>query len=107
MGFRARRRFENRVDGCRESKREIRFPDTFGIGLLTCTYSTEAQPSDGSRSFWTSNSWQVRNATVQVWTVGEGFGIGSEFSQTCCAVNNSRCHDLTSPLNLLPLPDPT
>jgi hypothetical protein len=23
-------------------KREIRFPETFGIGLLTCTYSTEA-----------------------------------------------------------------
>ncbi len=25
---------------------------------------------------------QVRDATVQVWTVGEGFGIGSEFRQT-------------------------
>jgi hypothetical protein len=24
---------------------------------------------------------QARNATVQVWTIGEGFGIGSEFSQ--------------------------
>jgi hypothetical protein len=24
------------------SKREIRFPETFGIGLLTCTYSTGA-----------------------------------------------------------------
>src|SRR5438445_8769287 len=30
---------------------------------------------------------QVRNTTVQVWTVGEGFGIGSEFSQTCGAAN--------------------
>ena len=30
----------------------------------------------------------VRNTTVQVWTVGEGLGIGSEFSQTCCAANN-------------------
>jgi len=28
---------------------------------------------------------QVRNTTVQVWTVGEGFGIGSEFFKTCCA----------------------
>ena len=44
---------------------------------------------------------------MQVWTIGEGFGIGSEFSQTCCAVNNFRDHDLTSPLNSLPLPDPT
>jgi len=39
-----------------------------------------------------SNSWQVRNATVQVWTVGEGFGIGNEFRQTGCAANNFRCH---------------
>jgi len=31
---------------------------------------------------------------VQVWTVGEGFGIGSEFRQTCCAANNFRDHDL-------------
>jgi hypothetical protein len=46
-----------------------------------------------------------RNTTVQVWTIGEGFGIGSE--RTCCAANNFRDHDLTSPLNSLPLPDPT
>ena len=44
---------------------------------------------------------------MQVWTIGEGFGIGSEFSQTCCEANNFRDHDLTSPLNSLPLPDPT
>src|SRR5205807_2922971 len=50
---------------------------------------------------------QARNTTVQVWAIGEGFGIGSEFSQTCCAANNFRDHDLTSPLNSLPLPDPT
>jgi hypothetical protein len=31
---------------------------------------------------------------VQVWTVGEGFGIGREFRQTCCAANNFRDHDL-------------
>ncbi len=37
---------------------------------------------------------QARNTTVQVWTVGEGFGIGSEFRQTCCAANNFRDHDL-------------
>jgi hypothetical protein len=50
---------------------------------------------------------QVRNTTVQVWTIGEGIGIGSEFSQTCCAANNFRDHDLTSPLNSLPLSNPT
>jgi hypothetical protein len=50
---------------------------------------------------------QVRNTTVQVWAVGERVGIGSEFSQTCCAANNFRDHDVTSPLNSLPLPDPT
>jgi hypothetical protein len=44
---------------------------------------------------------------MQVWTIGEGFGIGSEFSQRFCAANNFRDHDLTSPLNSLPLPDPT
>src|SRR5947209_16137695 len=51
---------------------------------------------------------QVRNTTVQVWTVGEGFGIGSEFSQTCGAANNFRDHDLTSPLKFdaLTRPDP-
>jgi hypothetical protein len=37
---------------------------------------------------------QVRDTTVQVWTVGEGFGIGSEFSQTCCAANNFRDHEV-------------
>ena len=35
---------------------------------------------------------QVRDTTVQVWTVGEGFGIGSEFRQTRCAANNFRVH---------------
>jgi hypothetical protein len=44
---------------------------------------------------------------MQVWTIGEGFGIGSEFSQTCCAASSFRDHDLTSLLNSLPLPDPT
>jgi hypothetical protein len=39
-----------------------------------------------------SISGQARNTTVQVWTVREGFGIGSEFRQTCCAVNNFRDH---------------
>jgi hypothetical protein len=41
---------------------------------------------------------QVRDATVQVWTVGEGFGIRSEFSQTCCAANNFRDHEVLLPL---------
>jgi len=36
----------------------------------------------------------VRNATVQVWTVGEGFGIGSEFRQTCCAADDFRDHEV-------------
>ena len=38
--------------------------------------------------------WQVRDTTVQVWTIGEGFGIGSEFRQTCCAANNFRDHEV-------------
>src|SRR5258708_28298959 len=40
------------------------------------------------------SSGKVRDTTVQVWTVGEGFGIGSEFSQTCCAANNFRDHEV-------------
>src|SRR5207247_5044153 len=39
-------------------------------------------------------SAQPRNTTVQVWTVGEGFGIGSEFRHTCCAANNFRDHEV-------------
>src|SRR5438067_9121641 len=39
---------------------------------------------------------EVRNTTVQVWTVGEGYGIGSEFAQTCCAANNFRDHEVDS-----------
>ena len=41
---------------------------------------------------------QARNTTVQVWTVVEGFGIRSEFSQTCCAANNFRDHEVLLPL---------
>ena len=37
---------------------------------------------------------QARNTTVQVWTVVEGFGIGSEFRQTGCAANNFRDHEV-------------
>jgi hypothetical protein len=54
-----------------------------------------------SRPFFTNSglqtvyiSGQAGNTTVQVWTVGEGLGIGSEFSQTCCAVNNFRDHEV-------------
>src|SRR5207249_8433481 len=43
-----------------------------------------------------SISGQARNTTMQVWTVGERFGIGSEFRQTCCAANNFRDHDVDS-----------
>ena len=39
-------------------------------------------------------SGQALNTTVQVWTVEEGFGIGSEFRQTCCAANNFRDHEV-------------
>jgi hypothetical protein len=31
---------------------------------------------------------------VQVWTVGEGFGIGSEFRQRFCAANDFRDHEV-------------
>ena len=41
---------------------------------------------------------QVRDTTVQVWTVGKGLGIRSEFSQTCCAANNFRDHEVLLPL---------
>jgi hypothetical protein len=41
-----------------------------------------------------SISDQARNTTVQVWTVGEGLGIRSKFSQTCCAANNFRDHEV-------------
>jgi hypothetical protein len=44
-----------------------------------------------------SISDQAGNTTVQVWTVGEGPGIGSEFSQTCCAANNFRDHEVLLP----------
>jgi hypothetical protein len=41
-----------------------------------------------------SISGEVRDTTMQVWTVREGLGIGSEFSQTCCAANNFRDHEV-------------
>jgi len=31
---------------------------------------------------------------VQIWTVEEGFGIGNEFRQTCCAARNFRGHEV-------------
>ena len=40
-----------------------------------------------------SISGQARNTAMQVWTVGEGLGIASEFSQTVCAANNFRDHE--------------
>jgi hypothetical protein len=40
---------------------------------------------------------QIRDTTVQVWTVAKGLGIGSEFSQTCCAANNFRDHEVLLP----------
>jgi hypothetical protein len=44
-----------------------------------------------------SISGQSWDTTVQVWTVGKGLGIGSEFSQTCCAANNFRDHEVLFP----------
>ncbi len=34
---------------------------------------------------------------LQVWTIGEGFGIRSEFRQTGCAANNFRVHEVFLP----------
>jgi hypothetical protein len=31
---------------------------------------------------------------VQIWTVEEGFGIGSEFRQTCCAADHFRVYEV-------------
>jgi len=75
-------------------KHEIRFRETFGIGLWACTNSTGACPNNVSCSFWATTSGQARNTTVQVWTVEEGFGIGRLFRQTCCAANNFRDHEV-------------
>src|SRR5438094_10370074 len=47
-------------------------------------------------------SGQAGNTTLQVWTVGEGFGIGSEFRQTCCAANNFRDHFFVGSSALVP-----
>src|SRR5438477_9593700 len=52
-------------------------------------------------------SGQARNTTVQVWTVGEGFGIGSEFRQTCCAANNFRDHQVFFVGSSAPVPHGT
>jgi|ERR1700724_744793 len=75
-------------------KHEIRFRETFGIGLWACTNSTGACPSDVSRSYWATTSGQARNTTMQVRTVEEGLGIGSLFRQTGCAANNFRDHEV-------------
>ena len=78
-------------------KHEIRFRETFGIGLWACTNSTGECPNDVSRSFWATTSGQARNTTLQVWTVEEGFGIGRLFHQTCCAAcaaSNLRDHEV-------------
>ncbi len=40
---------------------------------------------------------RVRDTTVQVWTVREGLGIGSKFTQTCCLGNNFRDHEVLLP----------
>src|SRR5436305_10579926 len=53
--------------------------------------------SQQSRLHTDSVFGQVRDTTVQVWTVGEGVGIRSEFSQTCCAANNFRDHEVLLP----------
>jgi hypothetical protein len=77
------------------------------LGTLTGKWQRDAPFFTQSGLRTDSIFAQVRNTTVQVWTIGEGVGIGSEFSQTCCAANNFRDHDLMSHLNSLPLPDPT
>jgi len=75
------------------------------LGTLTGKWQRDAPFFTHSGLHTDSIFGQVRNTTVQVWTIGEGFGIGSE--RRCCAVNSFRDHDLALPLNSRPLPDPT
>ena len=58
------------------------------LGTLTGKWQRDAPFFTQSGLHTDSIFAQIRNTTVQVWTIGEGFGIGSQFSQTCCAVNN-------------------
>jgi hypothetical protein len=96
-----RLRGEGGYDACEQARSRI-------LGTLTGKWQRDAPFFTHSGLHTDSIFGQVRNTTVQVWTIGEGFGIGSEFSQTCCAVNNFRDHDLTSPLQFASLtrPDP-
>ena len=64
------------------------------LGTLTGKWQRDAPFFTQSGLHKDSISGQVRNTTVQVGTVGEGFGIGSEFRQTCCAANNFRDHEV-------------
>src|SRR2546423_1171333 len=41
-----------------------------------------------------NSTFRRARTTVQIWTVEEGFGIGSEFRQTCCAASNFRVHQV-------------
>jgi hypothetical protein len=65
------------------SKRDV---NEKGAGFLT-----------GRRIRADFSSGQSRNnTTLQVWTVGEGSGIGILFRQACCAAINFRDHDVLS-----------
>jgi hypothetical protein len=69
--------------------------------MAVCDRSEILYPRQRNDLFFTQSglhpdsiSGQARGTTVQVWTVEERFGIGSEFRQICCAANNFRDHDL-------------
>src|SRR6476659_10711264 len=64
------------------------------LGTLTGKWQRDAPFFTQSGLHTDAIFGQVRDTTVQVWTVGEGLGIGSEFSQTCCAANNFRDHEV-------------
>jgi hypothetical protein len=78
-------------------KRESPLPETSGIRLLACTNSARSLTERCEPFLLGDYLRQARNTTVQVWTVEEGFGIGSEFHQTgcaACAANNFRDHEV-------------
>jgi hypothetical protein len=88
---------------CDRSRSEARNPSHASqarrriLGHKHCNYRLDAPCFTQSGLRTGSIFGQVRNTTVQVWTVGKGLGIGSEFSQTCCAANNFRDHEVLLP----------
>ena len=75
-------------------KREIPLPETHGIRVVGVREFDRSLTERCEPFLLGDYLRQARNTTVQVWTVGEGFGIGSEFRQTGCAANNFRDHEV-------------